>query len=262
MLKGETYKVIEAKDGQLIEKEVLMLNAVNEVLRDDYINDSVAGVESWNKVLDKACVPVRLMVLHKAFHRNIGLLFGVRVSPDGRVVTQAEWNAGMNQWLPSNEGWAYIASLMGQVTERGKFANWIEPPAMDLNRQPGDTVQVIGRFGASFLMPNHPRSSIVMICTGTGSTSMRATTEWPRRLRKSGKLRGWQADAVFWCPYATRAAVLRPAAKPAQRFHRYQFRFLAHFGRAQTLCARRDAQAGSRPGAACRSLTAIFMSAA
>ncbi|HMS81544.1 MAG TPA: benzoyl-CoA 2,3-epoxidase subunit BoxA, partial [Burkholderiaceae bacterium] len=51
----------------------------------------------------------------------------------------------------------------------------------------GDTVQVIGPFGASFLMPNHPRSSIVMICTGTGSAPMRAMTEWRRRLRASGK---------------------------------------------------------------------------
>jgi len=48
----------------------------------------------------------------------------------------------------------------------------------------GDTVQVIGPFGHSFLMPNHPRSSIVMICTGTGSAPMRAMTEWRRRLRK------------------------------------------------------------------------------
>ena len=50
----------------------------------------------------------------------------------------------------------------------------------------GDKVQVIGPFGASFLMPNHPRSNIVMICTGTGSAPMRAMTEWRRRLRRSG----------------------------------------------------------------------------
>ena len=49
--------------------------------------------------------------------------------------------------------------------------------------QVGDKVQVIGPFGASFLMPNHPRSHIVMICTGTGSAPMRAMTEWRRRLR-------------------------------------------------------------------------------
>ncbi|CAN5559391.1 hypothetical protein BH10PSE16_BH10PSE16_32390 [soil metagenome] len=53
--------------------------------------------------------------------------------------------------------------------------------------QVGDAVQVIGPFGTSFLMPNHPRSNIVMICTGTGSAPMRAMTEWRRRLRKSGK---------------------------------------------------------------------------
>jgi benzoyl-CoA 2,3-dioxygenase component A len=48
----------------------------------------------------------------------------------------------------------------------------------------GDKVQVIGPFGASFLMPNHPKSHIVMICTGTGSAPMRAMTEWRRRLRQ------------------------------------------------------------------------------
>ncbi|MDO8375622.1 MAG: benzoyl-CoA 2,3-epoxidase subunit BoxA, partial [Aquabacterium sp.] len=47
----------------------------------------------------------------------------------------------------------------------------------------GDKVQVIGPFGTSFLMPNHPKSNIVMICTGTGSAPMRAMTEWRRRLR-------------------------------------------------------------------------------
>ena len=31
-----------------------MLNALNEVLRDDFIKDSVAGVNRWNKVLEKA----------------------------------------------------------------------------------------------------------------------------------------------------------------------------------------------------------------
>ena len=52
--------------------------------------------------------------------------------------------------------------------------------------QVGDKVQVIGPFGSSFLMPNHPCSSIVMICTGTGSAPMRAMTEWRRRQRRGG----------------------------------------------------------------------------
>ena len=61
----------------------------------------------------------------------------------------------------------------------------------------GDQVQVIGPFGASFLMPNHPRSNIVMICTGTGSAPMRAMTEWRRRLRNSGKFEGGKLMLFF-----------------------------------------------------------------
>ena len=63
--------------------------------------------------------------------------------------------------------------------------------------QVGDTVQVIGPFGASFLMPNHPKSHIVMICTGTGSAPMRAMTEWRRRLRASGKFEGGKLMLFF-----------------------------------------------------------------
>jgi benzoyl-CoA 2,3-epoxidase subunit A len=61
----------------------------------------------------------------------------------------------------------------------------------------GDKVQVIGPFGSSFLMPNHPKSHIVMICTGTGSAPMRAMTEWRRRLRKSGKFEGGKLILFF-----------------------------------------------------------------
>ena len=138
VLKGQTYKVLELKDGKLVEKDVPMLNALNEVLRDDYIKDSVAGVNRWNKVLEKAGIPTRLSVPHKAFHRNIGALSGVKVSPGGRVVSEAEWKAHVDHWLPSGGDRAFVASLMGRVVEPGKFANWIAPPVMGINRQPVD----------------------------------------------------------------------------------------------------------------------------
>jgi benzoyl-CoA 2,3-dioxygenase component A len=46
-------------------------------------------------------------------------------------------------------------------------------------------------------MPNHPRSHLVMICTGTGSAPMRAMTEWRRRLRASGKFEGGRLMLFF-----------------------------------------------------------------
>jgi benzoyl-CoA 2,3-dioxygenase component B len=137
-LRGQTYKVLNAVNDQLVEREVPMLNALNEVLRDDYIKDSVGGVERWNRLIDKAGIPFRLKVPHKAFHRSIGALSGVKVSPEGQVISAAEWNARQDDWLPSASDRAFVASLMGRVVEPGKFANWIAPPVMGINRQPVD----------------------------------------------------------------------------------------------------------------------------
>ena len=137
-LRGQNYKVLQVVEGKLVEKEVPMLNALNEVLRDDYIVDSVAGVNRWNKVIEKAGIPFKLSVPHKAFHRNIGALSGAKISPEGRVVSDAEWKANVDKWLPSDADRAYVASLMGRVVEPGKFANWIAPPVMGINRQPVD----------------------------------------------------------------------------------------------------------------------------
>ncbi|MEB2348906.1 MAG: benzoyl-CoA 2,3-epoxidase subunit BoxB [Comamonadaceae bacterium] len=138
LLKDHTYKVLNVANGQLSEKDVPMLNALNEVLRDDYIKDSVAGVSRWNRVIEKAGIPFRLQVPHKAFNRKIGMLSGVRVSPEGKVLSEAEWNAHVKEWLPSDEDRAFVASLMGRVVEPGKFANWIAPPMVGINRQPVD----------------------------------------------------------------------------------------------------------------------------
>jgi benzoyl-CoA 2,3-dioxygenase component A len=55
----------------------------------------------------------------------------------------------------------------------------------------GDQVRVVGPYGSTFLMPNHSGSSLLMICTGTGSAPMRAMTERRRRrlsLKEGGTL--------------------------------------------------------------------------
>jgi benzoyl-CoA 2,3-dioxygenase component B len=135
-LKGDTYRVLEVQDGRLVEKEVPMLNALNEVLRDDFIKDSIAGINRWNKVMEKAGVPFRLTAPHKAFHRQIGTLANVNISPEGLPMSRAQWEAQRDQWLPTAEDRAFVQSLMGRVTEPGKFAGWIAPPALGINRQP------------------------------------------------------------------------------------------------------------------------------
>jgi benzoyl-CoA 2,3-dioxygenase component B len=136
VLKNDSYAVLELRDGKLVEKQVPMLNALNEVLRDDYIRDTVSGVRRWNRIISKAGVDFKLEVPHKGFNRNIGALKGTRVSPDGRVITEEQWRQHEDQWLPSRSDREFVGSLMGRVVEPGKFANWIAPPAIGINRQP------------------------------------------------------------------------------------------------------------------------------
>jgi benzoyl-CoA 2,3-dioxygenase component B len=137
-LKSDAYKILEVRDGMLVEKEVPMLNALNEVLRDDFIKDSAGGVMRWNKVIEKAGLSFRLTLPHKAFNRHIGTFAGIRVSPDGRAISESEWALNVNQWLATEADRAYVASLMGRVVETGKYANWIAPPAIGINKQPVD----------------------------------------------------------------------------------------------------------------------------
>jgi len=78
----------------------------------------------------------------------------------------------------------------GRATE-GVASNYL----CDLKK--GDTVQVTGPFGERFLMPNHPGSNILMVCTGTGSAPMRAMTEHRRRLMVAGKPVGGKLMLFF-----------------------------------------------------------------
>ena len=138
VLKGDTYKVLAVQGSQVVEREVPMLNALNEVLRDDYIKDSIGGVQRWNRGIEKAGIALRLQVPHKAFHRNIGALGKARVSPEGRVLSEQEWQTNVDQWLPSAADKVFVASLMGRVVAPGQFANWIAPPTVGINRQSPD----------------------------------------------------------------------------------------------------------------------------
>ena len=86
------------------------------------------------------------------------------------------------------EGYNNLSLTVKRVTESdagepipGVCSNYV----CDL--QKGETVQVTGPFGTSYLMPNHAGSNLLMVCTGTGSAPMRAMTEQRRRLRAAGQ---------------------------------------------------------------------------
>jgi benzoyl-CoA 2,3-dioxygenase component B len=134
-LTGAVYPILEVGSDGLVKREAPALNALNERLRDDFVQDSVAGVEGWNTGLQKRGVDFRFTVPHKAFNRQIGLLAGVKISPDGRLLSTAAWDASVAQWLPTASDREFVQSLMGRVVEPGRFANWISPPSAGINGQ-------------------------------------------------------------------------------------------------------------------------------
>ena len=138
LLKRATYPVIALDGDRFVTREEPALTSLNERLRDDYVTDCDRGVQRWNQVIKRHGVDFELRLPHRAVHRAIGAFANVRVSPDGRVISQAEWDGRHQQWLPSADDEAFVASLMQPVTEPGKFAGWIAPPARGINGQPVD----------------------------------------------------------------------------------------------------------------------------
>ena len=139
LLVNDTYEIETMEDGRIVKKAVPALQALNERLRQDYIEDCARGVVRWNKTIEKAGINFEMKLPHRAFDRRIGAFAGQRVSPDGKLLSEAEWKANENKWLPTDEDRAYIKSLMGPaVTQPGKFAHWIAPPARGINNQPAD----------------------------------------------------------------------------------------------------------------------------
>jgi benzoyl-CoA 2,3-dioxygenase component B len=121
------------KDGRLVREEVPMRNAMNEVLREAYIADNEKGIDYWNRECTKAGIDFAFHYPHRRFNRSLGEFADSRFDPEGAPMDEAAWTERSGQWLPSEEDKAFVKSLMQQVTEPGKFAGWIAPPARGIN---------------------------------------------------------------------------------------------------------------------------------
>ena len=133
-----TYPILECRDNRFETVDEPALTTVNEALRDDYVADCQRGVNRWNKVIADQGIDFTLTLPHRAFHRAIGSFADIAVSPDGKLISAEDWQANRDNWLPTAEDEAFVASLMHQVVEPGKYAAWIAPPARGINNQPVD----------------------------------------------------------------------------------------------------------------------------
>jgi benzoyl-CoA 2,3-dioxygenase component B len=132
----ETYRMVVPKDGVVAEEDVPLRNAMNEVLRDAYIDDCQRGVDRWNKRLAEAGVAPRLRLPSKRFYRHIGLYADMPFDMDGALLSREDYERRKGEWLPTAEDRAYVATLQKPVTEPGQLANWIARPARGIKGLP------------------------------------------------------------------------------------------------------------------------------
>ena len=144
-----TFTMHVVNDGRLEAKEVPLRNALNEVLRNEYVKDCEKGLARWNKVLTEEHIigpnAVKLArdlqvgpfyLPHPRFHRHVGEYAGHYFDIHGNLISREEFEQRKSEWLPTMEDREYVRSLMHPVIEPGKIANWIAPPAAGIKGKP------------------------------------------------------------------------------------------------------------------------------
>jgi benzoyl-CoA 2,3-dioxygenase component B len=123
------------EDGKLVEREVPLRNAMNEILREAYIEDCERSLRKWNAVLEKAGVENRLFLPHRRFHRQVGEYRTQAHDLQGNPISTEEFEARRSEFFIDDKDQALLDSLMQPCLEPGKIAGWIAPPHRGINKQ-------------------------------------------------------------------------------------------------------------------------------
>jgi benzoyl-CoA 2,3-dioxygenase component B len=123
---AETIEHLDTPDGPA---QVPTRRAMNYLVRSAYVRDCQLGLTRWNRSIAKTGFAVELKLPSERFNRKVGLWagssFGVDAGPaSAEAIAQA---------LPSTTDRDYVMSLMVQVAEIGKIANWIAAPERGIN---------------------------------------------------------------------------------------------------------------------------------
>jgi benzoyl-CoA 2,3-dioxygenase component B len=132
-----SYEMEVYEQGRLVRNAIPLRSAMNEVLRDAYVEDCQKALDRWNRRLEGLGAELRLP--SRRFHRRQGMFAGRWFDPSGREIEREEFERRRDEWLPSEADRAYVRSRMAHpVLEPGHFAGWIAPPARGINHRPMD----------------------------------------------------------------------------------------------------------------------------
>jgi benzoyl-CoA 2,3-epoxidase subunit B len=150
-----TYRMEVPDAGRLVAQDVPLRNAMNEILRDEYVEDCERAVRKWNRHVEAAGLSFRFALPSRRFNRKMGIYASMVFDLAGNAITPEAFEAKRAEWLPTAEDRAYVQSLMVPCVEPGQFAGWIAPPAKGVEGKPEDFPYVIGE-GVDRFRPNAP----------------------------------------------------------------------------------------------------------
>jgi benzoyl-CoA 2,3-dioxygenase component B len=134
-----TYGMDVPKDGVVSREEIPLRNAMNEVLRDEYVADCQRGVDKWNRTIASHGVNFQLRLPSRRFHRHVGIYAEVQADLDGNLITKDQFEARRSEWLPSEADKTYVKSLMQKpVWDPKQMAGWIAAPKQGIKGRPVD----------------------------------------------------------------------------------------------------------------------------
>ncbi|MCA9717619.1 MAG: benzoyl-CoA 2,3-epoxidase subunit BoxB [Myxococcales bacterium] len=123
-----SYSLPVVDGSKLVDRDVPLRNAMNEILRDEYIKDCEKALRKWNQTLEQEGSDRRITLPSRRFHRHQGIYAGHFFDPQGNLITEEQYEQNKHRWLLVPEDNDYLLSIMKPVYEPGKFANWIAAP--------------------------------------------------------------------------------------------------------------------------------------
>ncbi|HEU5181985.1 MAG TPA: benzoyl-CoA 2,3-epoxidase subunit BoxB, partial [Candidatus Polarisedimenticolia bacterium] len=89
----EGVYTLEALDaGRLVSRDVPMRNAMNEVVRDAYVDENQKGVDRWNRIIKEAGINFEIRLPSRRFNRKMGMYSGHFFDPQGNPISDEEFN--------------------------------------------------------------------------------------------------------------------------------------------------------------------------
>jgi benzoyl-CoA 2,3-dioxygenase component B len=106
-------------------------NAINAVMRRQFIAEVAKTVDHWNISLKQLNVEFELKIPDERFNREIGPCSGLPFGPNGELIS-GDTEAAMADYFPKAKSLLQVKGLMKRVLADNECASWISLPSFGL----------------------------------------------------------------------------------------------------------------------------------